>query len=230
MKLDHKVSINKDWEQSSILSGALAAGLQSCNIDLCSHFGASLNSYISTNKIFILTPVSSNTPFPYSHLDFAVTGAFLLLNLVFHFPTLTLTFQLSHSLTYLMDIALCLTSLRPTDPDIFTFSESVSPVLKVYLSSLNLKFITILLRDGVTSVLLLVFKMPFLCQNCSSASPFLHYSQIAEYTWRKSHIVQMGAFLYLWYPFSSGLLMMLFSDPEFSFMRKTFFCLSLQSL
>lgn len=43
-------------------------------------------------------------------------------------------------------------------------------------------------------------------------------------------IIQIGAVLSLWYVFSSGLLMLLFSDPEISWMRKAFFCLSLQSL
>lgn len=42
-------------------------------------------------------------------------------------------------------------------------------------------------------------------------------------------IVQIGAVFNLWYPFLSGLLMLLFSNPKISWMRKAFFLFLLES-
>lgn len=62
------------------------------------------------------------------------------------------------------------------------------------------------------------------------AVQLLHsHGQVAEYTRRKLHIVQIGAIFNLWFPFLSGLLMLLFSDPKISWMRKPFFLFLLES-
>ena len=71
-----------------------------------------------------------------------------------------------------MDIVLCLISPRPLNPDIFTFSESISP----FFTELEVHHHPL---DDFLTIVLLVFQMPIPV----SELQFLHFhSQVAEST------------------------------------------------